>query len=82
MATKKTFLHVEVTNKEYHIQYSGSFKMSDDKKVYMHDERLMSMLMANDDILDFWYRIVMPVVRFKRREARRQLKQQKTGLEA
>ena len=82
MATRKTIFHMEVTNNTWSAKYTGNFELSDDKAVRKHDERLMDALIADDRILNFWYRIVMPVVRFKRRQARKQLKQQKTGLDA
>ena len=54
---KKTSLTIEVT---------------DSKEERKHNERLMRALLASDELLTFCYNIVMPVVRNKRREARKE----------
>lgn len=72
----KTILNIEVNDKTYHVLYSGSFKYSNDKTARKHDQRLMEMLMASDEMLEFFYSLVMPVVRYKRREARKAAKKQ------
>ena len=43
-----------------------------DKEERKHNERLMRALLASDELLTFCYNIVMPVVRNKRREARKE----------
>ena len=72
MATRKTILSLEVNNKEWHLQYSGSVEPTDDKAAFKHDARIMDALMSDDKLLDLFYRLVTPVVRYKRREARRE----------
>ena len=67
----KTILKIEVNDKEYHVLYTGNFKCNADKTARKHDERLMRMLMDSDETLEFLYSIVTPVVRYKKREARR-----------
>ena len=67
----KTFLKMEVTDSEFHIQYNGSFHEPQTKEQRKHNERLMLALAGNDDLFNFFYNIIMPVVRFKRREARK-----------
>jgi len=69
--TKKTFLLLEVSDREYHVQYNGSLGEPETKEQKKHNERLMRALMASDELLRFVYGIVMPVVRYKRREARK-----------
>ena len=71
MAIKKTIFHLEVNSKEYEASYTGTFKFPESKIDRKHDERIMSVLMENDDLLNFLYRLVNPVVRYKRREARK-----------
>lgn len=72
----KTIFHLEVSDRIYNAKYTGSFKFSDDKTSRKHDERLMEVLIADDVLLNFLYGIVMPVVRFKRREAKRKANEQ------
>ena len=71
MAIKKTIFHLEVNSKEYEASYTGTFKFPETKIDRKHDERIMSALMENDDLLYFLYRLVNPVIRYKRREARK-----------
>jgi len=71
MAIKKTIFHLEVNSREYKVSYTGSFKFPETNIDRKHDERIMSALMENDDLLNFLYRLVNPVVRYKRREARK-----------
>ena len=71
----KTILRIEVNDNEYNVRYNGQIKYDPDKTARKHDERLMRMLMADDDLLNFFYSIVTPVIRFKRREARRNAQQ-------
>ena len=71
MAIKKTIFHLEVNSKEYEASYTGTFKFPETQIDRKHDERIMSVLMENDDLLNFLYRLVNPVVRYKRREARK-----------
>lgn len=76
MASKKTILIIEATDRTYTVRYSGSFKYSPDKAVRKHNERLINMLIDNDDLFEFLYNIVEPVVRYRRREAKRKAKEQ------
>ena len=73
---KKTILMLEVNDKEYHVSYNGTFSFPITVEERRHNERLMNVLHANDDLLNFLYNIVMPVVRCKRREARKAAKEQ------
>ena len=70
----KTILHIEVNDKEYNIKYNGSITEPETKEQWKHNERLMRMLLASDELLSFFYNIVNPVVRCKRREARKAAK--------
>ena len=65
----KTILHIEVNDKEYNIKYNGTIKEPQTKEQLKHNERIMNMLLASDELLSFFYNIVHPVVRCKRREA-------------
>ena len=68
---KKTILLMEVNDKEYSVKYNGSLKEPETKEQRKHNERLMRALLASDELLTFFYNIVMPVVRCKRREAKK-----------
>ena len=74
MATRKTILHLEVDKNEYNCQYTGSFEFSEDKKVRKHDERIIDALLSDEQLFQFFYRIVEPVRRCKMREARKAAK--------
>ena len=77
MATRKTILHIEVTSKEYSIQYSGSLiEAPTSKDALKHDERILRMLVADRKAFDFFYRLVEPARRFYIREAKKKLKTQ------
>ena len=65
----KTTLLLEVNDKEFHVQYNGSLSAPETKEQQKHNERLMKALLADDRLLTFFYNIVTPVVRYKRREA-------------
>ena len=71
---KKTILHVEVDEQDFHIQYTGSIQRQDDATAFKHDERLIRMLLAHDDIFDLFWRVTSPVMRFKRRKVRKEVK--------
>ena len=75
MATRKTILHIDVTNKEYSIQYSGSIAQSPtSKEILKHDERILQMLVADRKVFDFFFRLVEPARRFYIREAKKKRK--------
>ena len=77
MATRKTILHIEVTNKEYSIQYSGSITQSPTSKEKLkHDERILQMLVADRKVFDFFFRLVEPARRFYIREEKKKRKAQ------
>ena len=78
MAIKKTIFHLEVNSREYDATYTGTFKFPETKIDRKHDERIMSALMANEELLNFLYRLVTPVVRCKRREARKAARKAQT----
>ena len=71
---KKTIFQMEVTEKKYHVSYSGTFTEPETREQRKHNERLMEALIADDKLLTFLYNIVTPVVRYKRREAKKQRK--------
>ena len=73
----KTILHIEVNDKEYNVKYTGLISKPETKQQWKHNERLMRALMADDELLTFFYNIVNPVVRCKRREARKAAKAQR-----
>ena len=74
MAKRKTILIIEVDKNEWNIKYTGSLLPTEDKEVFKLDARLMNMLTSDDRVLEFWNRILQPVLRYKRREARRNAK--------
>lgn len=76
MASRKTILHLEVDSKQFSVQYTGSFELSDDKAARKHDERIMDALISDERLFRFFNRLVEPVQRFKRREAKKQAKAQ------
>ena len=68
----KTILHIEVTNNEFNIKYSGMVaKEPTEKDDIKHDERLMRMLVSDKKVFNFFYRIVEPARRFYVREAKK-----------
>lgn len=72
---KKTILQIEVTNKDFKIQYSGNIvEESTNKDDIKHDERLMRMLASDKKVFDFFYRIIEPARRFYVREAKKKQK--------
>ena len=72
---RKTILQIEVTNKDFNIQYSGNIvEESTNKDDIKHDERLMRMLASEKKVFDFFYRIVEPARRFYVREAKKKQK--------
>ena len=68
---KKTFFQMEVTDKEFHVKYNGSLSAPETPEQRKHNERIMRALLASDELLTFFYNIVMPVVKCKRREAKK-----------
>ena len=62
---------MEVTDTEYTVKYNGTISCPQTKEQRKHNERLMRALYENEDILTFLYNIVTPIVRLKRREARK-----------
>ena len=77
MATRKTILHIDVTNKEYSIKYSGSIAQSPTSKENLkHDERILQMLVSDPKVFDFFFRLVEPARRFYIREAKKKRKAQ------
>ena len=73
--TPKTILKIEVTNKDFKIQYSGNIvEESTNKDDIKHDERLMRMLASDKKVFNFFFRIVEPARRFYVREAKKKQK--------
>lgn len=83
MATKKTILLIEVTNKNFHIKYSGGlgsdwdhFSEADRKTALRHDGRIADALISMpEDAYERIAGIFRCVERCKRREARKAAKQ-------
>ena len=72
---RKTILNIEVTNKEYSLQYSGSLiYQPTSKEAFKHDERILRMLVSDRKVFDFFFRLVEPAWRFYVREAKKKLK--------
>ena len=72
---RKTILNIEVTNKEYSLQYSGSLiDHPTSKEAFKHDERILRMLVSDRKVFDFFFRLVEPARRFYVREAKKKLK--------
>ena len=68
---KKTFFQMEVDDENYEVKYNGSFDEPKTREERKHNERIMRALIADDRLLTLFYNLVMPVVRMKRREAKR-----------
>ena len=75
---KKTVLHLEVNEKEWTLKSNLSldYPQITDKIAFKHDERIMRALMSDDKLFRLFYRLVEPVLRCKRRDARRAAKKQ------
>ena len=78
---KKTVLHLEVNEKEWTLKSNLSldYPQITDKIAFKHDERIMRALMSDDKLFRLFYRLVEPVLRCKRRDARRAAKKECTG---
>ena len=75
MATRETILNIKVTNKEYTLQYTGSIaEPPTSKDKLKHDERLMTMLVSDRKVFDFFFRIVEPARRYYQREEKKKRK--------
>ena len=72
----KTVFKMEVNENEYNVLYNGTLSCPETREQRKHNERLMRALLASDELLTFLYNIVDPVVRYKRREAKRQARKQ------
>ena len=82
MATKKTVLTIEVTNKEWNIRYTGGFKPdwenlkgTERKTVLRHDARIMDALIACPEAFERIAGFVHSIEHFKKREAKKAAKQ-------
>jgi len=72
---QKTILNIEVTNKDFNVQYSGSIvEPTASKEAFKHDERLITMLVSNRKVFDFFFRIVEPARRYYLREEKKKRK--------
>ena len=75
MATRVTILNIKATNKDFNIQYTGSIaEPPTSKEAFKHDERIMSMLVSDRKVFDFFFRLVEPARRYYLREARKKRK--------
>ena len=77
--SRKTTLLIEVTAKEWRAQYNGTFK-NPTKEQFKHDARLMSALISSPELFAFFNRILTPVIRCKRREARKKAQAPEPGI--
>lgn len=68
---KKTTLLIEVTDSEFHVQYNGSLSAPETKEQFKHNERLMKALLSDERLFNFAYNIFMPVMKCKKREAKK-----------
>lgn len=73
---KNTVFFIYTNDKEYYTGYTGTYEPRTPEEKFAHDKRLMYVLMANENLLNLLYRIIMPVVRCKKREAKKKAKQQ------
>ena len=72
---QKTILNIEVTNKEFNVQYTGSIaEPPTSKDKLKHDERILGMLVSDRKVFDFFFRLVEPARRYYLREARKKRK--------
>ena len=78
--SRKTTLLIEVTAKEWRAQYTGSFKTPTGKDQFKHDARLMSALISSPELFAFFNRVLTPVIRCKRREARKKAQAPEPGI--
>ena len=78
MATKKTILSVEVSNRNYNIKYSGrrepdwnNLTPSERKTILRHDGNIMEVLIACPAFFNRLAGFVHAVERYHRREAKK-----------
>ena len=72
---KKTTLFVEVDDKEFTVSYSGTLAEPQTREQLKHNERLIKILISDDKLMDFFYNIVNPAVRYRKNKARKERKQ-------
>ena len=71
---KKTTLFVEVDDKEFTVSYSGTLAKPHTREELKHNERLIKILISDDKLMDFFYNIVNPAVRYRKNKARKERK--------
>ena len=78
MASKKTILSVEVSNRNYHIKYSGriepdwnNLSPAERKTILRHDGNIMDVLIACPAFFNRLAGFVHAVERYHRREAKK-----------
>lgn len=70
----KTILQLEVDDKEWSLKFNGSINFPENKKELTHDRRIMEALIADERLYNLFFRLVKPVTRYKKREAKRKQK--------
>ena len=72
---EKTIMLVKIDDSNYEVQ-SNFIPRRDDKVFRKHAERFMRMLLTDNEVFNFFYSTLEPVIRFKRREARKKAKEE------
>ena len=79
---KKTTLFVEVDDKEFKVSYSGTFDKPQTREQRKHNERLIRILISDDELMEFFSNIVNPAVRYRKCKARKARKLAQAGTPA
>ena len=72
---KQTILILEVNDKEWHLQYTGSigFPQLRDKTNLKHDERIIRALISDRRLFELFQRLIEPAKRYYRRKDKKHI---------
>jgi len=79
---KKTTLFVEVDDKEFTVSYSGKFDKPQTREERKHNERLIRVLISDDELMEFFSNIVNAAVGYRKCKARKALMLAQAGTPA
>ena len=72
MKHPKTILSLQVNrNSTFVLKYSGKIRPTEENPSIESDAQIMRVLMTDDDAFKLFQRLVVPVIRARRRNARR-----------
>ena len=72
-----TTLTIKVGKEEYEILYSGIIDEAQMRKSMRHDFRIMKVLLHDDKAYGLFRRLLLPVIRYRNRQLKKQRKANK-----